>query len=187
MTRLWTKEQDQFICDNRDIMSHREMGEKLGKTRNAVIGRSHRLGFDDDKVRAPRSPNRTKRTAKQREETKSQVMKIKRRYDTHRALVATGAGTVLARTSMDERLGGMGWYKEVAAVEIVLDQPDIETRPVTFLDRRSDQCAWPLDGGMCCGMPRYTPEYGKTEYCTGHYRLSVRPHSEYRKPLRRRT
>lgn len=174
--RTWTEEQDQFIRDNRDTMTHREMGERLGRTRNAVIGRNNRLDLGG-KGHVPRQ-----RTPKQKQEGKSQIMKIKRR-----AVQAAAVGTALARTSMDERSGGMGWFKEVPAVEIALDEPDIETRPVSLVDRRSDQCCWPLDDGNFCGMP--VCDSGQGAYCRRHHALSVRPQAEYRRnayPIRRR-
>jgi hypothetical protein len=163
-----------------DGKTFREIGQDIGCSRNAAIGKAKRLGLVSE------VPAHRPRTRQQVEQGKSQVMKINR-HAAHRALVVANGGTTLARTSMDERQGGMGVFKQVAAVEIALDRAEIRTRPVSLLDRTSDQCCWPLDGGTFCGMPKCTPEYGKTEYCGPHHKLSVRPHSEYRKPLRRRT
>lgn len=41
----WTDENDQYILDNRGLLSAAQMGAQLGVTRNAVIGRVNRLGL----------------------------------------------------------------------------------------------------------------------------------------------
>lgn len=41
----WTPERDKYIIDNRGILSAATMGNALGVTRNAVLGRVNRLGL----------------------------------------------------------------------------------------------------------------------------------------------
>jgi len=41
----WTPEQDEFVRQNYRIISTREIGAKLGFSKNAVIGRAHRIGL----------------------------------------------------------------------------------------------------------------------------------------------
>jgi GcrA cell cycle regulator len=42
----WTEEQDQYLRDHRGKLSSSQIGTQLGCTRNAVIGRAHRLRLD---------------------------------------------------------------------------------------------------------------------------------------------
>lgn len=41
----WTKEQDDFLREQYRQISKKAIGERLGKTKNAIIGRANRLGL----------------------------------------------------------------------------------------------------------------------------------------------
>ena len=41
----WTQEQDDFLREQYRAISTRAIGERLGKTKNAIIGRANRLGI----------------------------------------------------------------------------------------------------------------------------------------------
>jgi len=41
----WTPEKDEYVRENYRIISTKKIGEKLGFSKNAVIGRAHRLGL----------------------------------------------------------------------------------------------------------------------------------------------
>jgi GcrA cell cycle regulator len=43
----WTEEQDQFLRENRGKLSSSQIADHVGKTRNAVIGRAHRLRLEN--------------------------------------------------------------------------------------------------------------------------------------------
>ena len=51
----WTAVEDKLLIDNRPQMSSSQLANLIGCTRNAVIGRSHRLGLE----KLIRAPNRT--------------------------------------------------------------------------------------------------------------------------------
>ena len=58
----WTTERDQYITENRGRLSASQMGAHLGVTRNAVIGRSHRLCLPKSvRPKAAPRPPRVKR------------------------------------------------------------------------------------------------------------------------------
>lgn len=146
----------------------REIGDELGCSRNAAIGKAGRLGFTS--VNAPNWPPVISDKRKTRDKKLA-------------APQGTTTGTMLVHVSQDERNGGLNGFKLVPKQEIPLDIVDIETRPVSLFDRRSDQCCWPLDDGMFCGMP-----ISDKSYCKHHHQASVRPAQEYRKkhyPVRR--
>jgi GcrA cell cycle regulator len=46
MRMHWTEEQDQYLREHRGKLSSSQIGAQLGCTRNAVIGRSNRLGLE---------------------------------------------------------------------------------------------------------------------------------------------
>lgn len=46
---------------------------------------------------------------------------------------------------------------------------EVESRPVSFVDRERHQCAWLLDGGLCCGA-----RTARGSYCEGHANLGTK-------------
>lgn len=121
-----------------------------GHSRSAVIGKADRLGLINDK-RAGRP--RMSRPVKS---------------EPHVALAAT---------SQNERMGGMGSFKQVLVREALIDVPGYQCRTVPdIVALEPHQCRWPLDAGGFCGNDKYRGvHHNETSYCLTHLRMSINP------------
>ena len=60
----WTTEEIDLLCDYaREGLSARQIGDKLGKTKNAIIGKLHRLGMGTKKKLKTQEPVQEKAIA----------------------------------------------------------------------------------------------------------------------------
>lgn len=53
--KYWTAEDDQFMRENWSAITLDQLADKLGRTRNSVAGRIHRLGLPIKVIRQPRT------------------------------------------------------------------------------------------------------------------------------------
>lgn len=75
----WTAENDQYLLDNRGLLSAAQIGNHIGVTRNAVVGRVHRLGLPKIKHAIPGGKPRKPRLhrlgeSKKRAEPRQEVL-----------------------------------------------------------------------------------------------------------------
>lgn len=164
---VWSEDEDNFIRANYGRLSALGCASQLpGRTRNAVIGRAKRLGMCADSGRPPRV-------------VVHRVQRVDDRPASVKRVVNPLGGKTVTRSA------GLGLTKQVELTgEPTLDLPNLWCEPVSIIDRKSDQCCWPLDGNpaLFCGLPRFeTPPYGETQYCRAHYFVSVKPPGEHRR------
>ena len=117
-----------------------------GLTRNAVIGKIHRLGL----------PGRAKPSTPARLPAPPKPRLVKPAKPAKPAPVEAASGPPPARKVYPS-----------APLRCV----EVDSSPVAFIDRRKDQCAYLLDGHdepTCCGAP-----VAKGSYCAGHAKLTA--------------
>lgn len=161
----WSAEEDEFLKENYGKMTAHECALQLvNRNRMAVIGRAGRLGLSSDIQRA-----RPERIAPLRP-----VKKVPNPVGW-----APQQRIALANTSVAERANGMGMTKQVVLREASIDLADLKCEPVSLMDRRDDQCCWPLDDGMYCGLlkPKRQP------YCPAHQHAQTDHTRKYRRGI----
>nr|QBM02683.1 hypothetical protein [uncultured archaeon] len=134
------------------------IGERLGISRNAVIGKVHRLRLPKPSVKVPHVSQK-------------------------RVLVPRQAVSAASPPPPKEKPREVPPQVRVLPVVPVVAVPAIIPRPVsaipgsqlvTLQKRTSDQCRWPVNEGspyLYCGAPRVP---GKS-YCAHHQRMLLRP------------
>jgi GcrA cell cycle regulator len=145
-----------------------EVGRALGITRNAVIGKIHRLGYklgvingnSRDLLPKPEVLSKTHRERPRLNSTETNVLDafMKRRPEIKYTRFRYG------KTKASE---------PVPVIEIAERQP----HNCTLMELRGRVCHWPLWNDdvaekLYCGAP----VAGKT-YCAGHWRMAIRPHN----------
>lgn len=159
----WSTEEDQFIRNNYGKLTAHGCAMRLpGRTRNAVIGRAKRLFVVGDPDKIGRPPNRA---------GPPRLPLTKK--------VPNPVGWA-PQQRMVTRSAGIGQIKQVPLVaEKPLDVADLKCEPVSLMDRRDDQCCWPLDDGMYCGLlkPKRQP------YCPAHQRAQTDNTRKYRRGI----
>lgn len=166
----WTPQQDEFLTLNYGKLTAHSCAVELampGLTRMAIIGRASRLGLVSDRSAQSRNYQRP-RPSKRRPASSIPAGR--------KGPVAPGK-VGLATTSVDERMGGAGQFKEVVIREVLIDVPDYQCRVVPdIIALESHQCRWPLDAGGFCGNDKYRgDEHKDTSYCLTHMKLSINP------------
>lgn len=140
-------------------ISAREIGERLGVTKNAVIGRTHRLhlakrrmGFQPkglSKPRKPRNPNMG--ITVQKPVPKNPMLREPPKRDRFGHFIS--AKSAKSAKSAAEKL------------------PPWVDRPVTILELNGNTCRWPLGEPpflVYCGRP----PFDQSVYCKEHFRLA---------------
>jgi len=165
----WTEAEIKILRENYGTkMGATDIGKLVHKSRNAVIGKAHRLGLEaaNRGWKTYRNDTTPERKAKS---SFNSMPKMPKKVGNH----VSGA------------LNNIAHNRELE--EVTLDLKNLKCEPVSLMDRRDDQCEWPLDDGNYCGLPKYTKsEYRGTRYCIHHYRASVKPASAHRRLNKRR-
>ena len=152
----WTPEQNaqlrQLWCV--EGLSASQIAERMpGRVRNAVIGRVHRLGLSSaSRAEATRAQQNIKPVKPRRPSVPRNMIRF--------GNVAIPRSVIPAKRSAPECLAG-------APVTLL-------ERLVTLLERRGDQCGWPVNDGnpfLFCGAPRAT---GHKRYCEHHAWVGVK-------------
>jgi GcrA cell cycle regulator len=155
----WTSERTELLKKLFDAgLSCSQIAGEIGTTRNAVIGKMHRLGLSRPKDLFPRlKPRREPR-------------------DTWRPKAVRPKISGLSISAQREMLRAA--YPSAASNEAPIDSP----HKCSLLELSHTQCRWPLSEPGCadfgfCG----NPSVDGLSYCSGHARLAYRP----RRPLNR--
>lgn len=167
----WSKDEDTFIRANYGRLTAHECALRLpGRTRGMVIGRASRLGQKSDliggrSIGIPRPRGDPKPPRK--------VLQVQPQRHSHTVRKIT-----LAKTSVNERMGGQGLFKQVTLVDdIPLDLPNLWCEPVSLVDLERHHCRWPMDGGKYCGLPKDD----NSSYCASHHHASVNHEHRYKR------
>src|SRR5262249_30593435 len=155
----WTSERTELLKKLFDAgLSCSQIASEIGTTRNAVIGKMHRLGLSRPKYLFPRlKPRREPR-------------------DSWRPKALRPKISGLSISAQREMLRAA--YPVAASNETPIDSP----HKCSLLELSHTQCRWPLSEPGCadfgfCG----NPSVDGLSYCSGHARLAYRP----RRPLNR--
>src|SRR5262249_26981985 len=151
----WTEERIEWLKRyHAQGLSCGQIAREMGATRNAVIGKLHRLGLAGPSLTPEQKAARAEASRKERagrlrqqrqQRAAAHVVELKPREAMRRAL----ADPVLP--------------------EVVVASPN----PLTLLEVAYGDCRWPLDGGLYCGNPALE----HAPYCIGHCRLAYSPAS----------
>ena len=128
LSTKWTHEQDQeLIQDWMDNLTCSHIAHRIGKTRNAIIGRAHRIGLPRRNGPAPIEIARARKVQARR--YLAEVPKLQR------VVIAKPR-----RPRIEQPAG--------------LPDPPLAERAATFLEIGVDCCKYPLDTGWC-NRPRW--------------------------------
>lgn len=158
---LWTDEQESELRQRWAAgESARQIAAATGMSRNAILGKIHRLGLS---VRVNRKPvHRVEHADKGR---RRKAARAREQKIAARANQSPITNVILARAR------AMGELPACEAVE--LPQETISRPPVELLDLEPHHCRWPIDQDgttMFCGADKHTGAY-----CARHALLAYRP------------
>lgn len=164
---LWTEEQESELKQRKAAgESAREIGAALNLSRNAVLGKIHRLGLS---VRVNRRPVHRVEHVGARRNGGAIKSALKARRAHEREIAARANQSPLANV-MIARARAMGELPACEAVELSTEQ--ICHEPVALVDLQNRHCRWPVDVDgetMFCGADKHTGAY-----CEWHARLAYR-------------
>lgn len=166
---LWTEEQVAELKRRWPNEDARKIGAAIGMTRNAVLGKVHRLGLSERVNRKP--VHRVEHADKGRRRNGGAVKEaLKAARAREQKIAARGNQSPLTNVML-ARARAMGELPACEAVE--LPQEQITHEPVALLDLEHRHCRWPIeqDGAtMFCGADKHTGAY-----CEAHARIAYRP------------
>lgn len=149
----WTEQEDKVLRAMADQgATSREIGAAMGKTRNAIIGRSHRLGIKLGLKRPP-GPKPKPKQPRIRRPVPSKI------------IVAPAPKPVPASPAP-------------APDPVVVALPVFSPAPsrVTFMNRRPFQCAFMLGSGYKSPICAQPIAHEFTSYCAEHHALTHVPY-----------
>lgn len=162
----WTEAEDTFLKANYGKLSASQCatGLNTNRTRSMIIGRADRLGLVSNLQSSGRP-----RSSKRRPEPSIAA---------GRKGPVSSSKIALATTSVNERMGGAGQFKEVVIREVMIDVPGYQCQVVPdIIALDAVQCRWPLDAGGFCGNDKYRSlNHKDTSYCLTHMKSSISNH-----------
>lgn len=159
----WDPECVEYVRRNYGKLSAQQIAVTMPGTRrfsrNAVVGKAMRLGLTSDLIGGKWGS------------------KVRSRGEPQPAPKPRVARKTIARARPD---GAGVTYQQITLIEPVIDLPDLVCEPVSVSERADYQCSWPLDGGLCCGLPKLKPYVSNgrrvaPSYCASHYHASISP------------
>ncbi len=149
-TVMWTKTQIEYVVEQWDAgFSASIIGDALGKTRNAVLGKIHRMGLSGSRENK-RKPQIKKQTGGQRGKRRNS-MRVNR------------APVKLVST-----------FKPVQDIE---PEPIDASQNCKLFELENHQCKWPVNDPppagyyMFCGLGKKVD----SPYCRQHHKIAYRP------------
>jgi len=169
--QLWTAAEDEVILRLQlEGHSAAEIGRTIGKTRNAIIGRLHRLrakglGLPKQTPRPRTTPLPTRKPSAPRVIRSAKPARVEKSEELRAKAANVGSGVHLAYPTSREP-----W--RVPKAEAFRPLPG--TDPVPLIGRPAFTCAWVVEGegadALCCGQ-----RVGVSSYCPSHRRLAYLP------------
>lgn len=150
----------------------RQIGAAIGMSRNAVLGKIHRLGLSERINRKP--VHRVEHADKVRSRNCGAVKEALKAARAREQKIAARGNQSPLKNVMLARARAMGELPACDAVE--LPQEQITHALVALLDLEPHHCRWPIeqDGTtMFCGADKHAGAY-----CEAHARIAYRPFIE---------
>ena len=160
-----------------------------GLTRNAVIGKVHRLGLAGRVKASVSSAVSMEAVADVRETVEARVAVGGSRRAAPRASVSMSSPAPSAPRMLGATALSMS--SALAPIARVSAQPEENVVPlslkVTIVELRENMCKWPL-GDPSSSEFRYcgSPAHGTTPYCTHHGKVAYQPAQDRRRAIDRR-
>ena len=177
---IWDQRAIDTLCKMRQQNeSFTTIGSRLGVSRNAAIGKAHRLGmFTEDKGKSAKrqagSVSRTKtRLTKPKLTGEARLMRQRELSEQNEAKRAARAKTVNADTKTEEMRESQVLRGLARNLPDWANTPLAGTRPVSLVNLNPRSCRWPIDtsdGLQYCGCE--TPK-SSLSYCPGHSAISA--------------
>ena len=167
---LWTEEN---VADLKQRWgakeTARQIGAAIGMSRNAVLGKIHRLGLSERVNRKP--VHRVEHADKGRRRNGGAVKEaLKAARAREQKIAARGNQSPLTNVIL-ARARAMGELPACEAVDLPQEQRTHAS--VALLDLAPHHCRWPIEQDgvtMFCGADKHVGAY-----CEGHARLAYRP------------
>lgn len=158
---VWSPEKVKILLElHAQGLTTSQIGEKLKTTRNAVIGKLHRLG-----ICIPRAVRKIEGTMDVFRPRKTRDKGLT--FRSRQPKAPKPARDVKKSSMTSNWLSGGGEQPKSIAEQ----HPTLESVPTRLVDIQDDQCHWPLDSGLYCGAPG---KLGCLKYCEYHYKMSRR-------------
>lgn len=176
-----------------------QVGRVLGCSRNAVIGKMHRIGFKfAGGVAAPRKAEFAKRVKSERMKGRSKegpapVRQVNdyffgggKRKGNEVAMARGEAERRVTAGITDQRVkdavlararsrGDLAEYMADVTEATDLPRECRQRQPVKLLDLKHGECRWPVADGGFCGDPVWDGCSRNTSYCETHHRMAYIP------------
>ncbi len=167
---LWTDEQVAELKNRWAAKeSARQIAAATGMSRNAILGKIHRLGLSERVNRKP--VHRVEHADKGRCRNGGATQSALKAALAREQKIAARANQSPLTNVILARARAMGELPACEAVD--LPQETISRPPVALLALEPHHCRWPIDQDgttMFCGADKHTGAY-----CEGHARLAYRP------------
>lgn len=176
---MWTPEMDAIALRMvGEGKSRTEVGKTLGKSRNAVIGRLHRLAKAGAQIPTFARPKKVAAVMPER----PAMPRVPR---SAKATLVVEKTAMRANTGVGVYNPAKGEAKAWRPVDMAVFRPLADGERYRLTDRPAFTCAWPVDGEgadtFCCGEPAKDGPY-----CVAHRRMAYVPTAPLDKRLFRR-
>lgn len=175
-------------------LSTAEIGKKLGISKNAVVGKLHRMGWNSGATETPATKKSTKTTKNETKSVKKNAVKKPVAKVTEKksakAETKTVKKTVKAKTETVKTEIAKKEEKTVAAVKPVAQKPDASSKKnltvhqriiqhsLEMMDLKPGQCRWPMgdpdsENFHFCGKQAFVGKPYCYEHCKQAYQFNA--------------